>query len=254
MATSGSRIRLFVDEGLKKDESITLRGMQCHYLVHVMRIKAGDKIALFNGEDGEWQALVDRIGKNDCILDVDDNLRPQGPETGPWLAFAPLKKTRTQFVVEKATELGVSRLWPVFTGRTTTDRVNLQRLRAHAIEAAEQCDRLTVPIVSEPSSLGDLIADWPNDRELLVMDCSGHGRPLLDAMTAIGARVADGRQQPPALLVGPEGGFAEAELDDLATLPFATAVALSPRILRAETAALSALACWQAVVESQSKH
>jgi 16S rRNA (uracil1498-N3)-methyltransferase len=254
MATSGSKIRLFVNEGLKKDESITLRGMQCHYLVHVMRTKAGDRIALFNGEDGEWQACVDRVGKNDCSLDVEDNLRPQGPEIGPWLAFAPLKKTRTQFVVEKATELGASRLWPVFTGRTTTDRVNLQRLRAHAIEAAEQCDRLTVPIVSEPSILGDLAAAWPDDRELLVMDCGGHGRPLLDAMTAIGTRVAEGRQQPPGLLVGPEGGFAKTELDDLAALPFATAVALGPRILRAETAALSALACWQAVVESQSKH
>lgn len=252
MATSRSKIRLFVNDALKKDVSITLRGMQCHYLVHVMRIKAGDDIALFNGEDGEWQACVDRVGKNDCILNVDDNLRAQGLETGPWLAFAPLKKTRTQFVVEKATELGVSRLWPVFTGRTTADRVNLQRLRAHAIEAAEQCDRLTVPIVSEPSVLSDLVADWPNDRRLLVMDCSGRGTPLLNVLSAIGALVAEGRQQPPGLLVGPEGGFTNAELDDVAALPFATAVALSRRILRAETAALSALACWQAVAETQS--
>jgi len=232
---------------------MTLRGMQCHYLVHVMRINAGDRIALFNGEDGEWQACVDRVGKNDCILNVDDNLRPQEPETGPWLAFAPLKKTRTQFVVEKATELGVSRLWPVFTGRTTTDRVNLQRLRAHAIEAAEQCDRLTVPIISEPSILSDLVADWPNDRRLLVMDCSGQGTPLLNVLSSMGAPVAEGRQQPPGLLVGPEGGFTRAELDDVAALPFATAVALSSRTLRAETAALSALACWQAVVESPCK-
>ncbi|MGB5695744.1 MAG: RsmE family RNA methyltransferase, partial [Polyangiales bacterium] len=140
------------------------------------------------------------------------------------------------------------------TGRTTTDRVNLQRLRAHAIEAAEQCDRLTVPIVSEPSVLSDLVADWPNDRRLLVMDCSGDGRPLLDVLSATGALVAEGRQLAPGLLVGPEGGFTRAELVDLAGLPFVTAVALSPRILRAETAALSALACWQAVVDSHCKH
>jgi len=253
MATSRSKIRLFVYDALKKDESISLCGMQCHYLVHVMRIKAGDRIALFNGDDGEWQACVDRVGKNDCILDVEDNLRLQESETGPWLAFAPLKKTRTQFVVEKATELGASRLWPVFTARSTTDRVNLHRLRAYAIEAAEQCDRLTVPIVSEPSILSVLVADWPNDRDLLVMDCSGRGRPLLDILPAIGVRVAEGRQKPPGLLVGPEGGFTEAELDDVAALPFATAVTLSPRILRAETASLSALACWQAVVESPRK-
>ncbi len=252
MATSGVKIRLFVNDALHKDASISLRGMQCHYLVHVMRIKAGDKIALFNGKDGEWQACVGQARKNDCVLDVDDKLRPQEPETGPWLAFAPLKKTRTQFVVEKATELGASRLWPVFTGRTATHRVNLQRLRAHAIEAAEQCDRLTVPNVAEPSILNDLAADWPNDRTLLVMDCSGRGRPLLNVLSAIEVLVAEGRQQPPGLLIGPEGGFTKAELDDLAALPFATSVALSSRILRAETAALSALACWQAVVESQS--
>jgi 16S rRNA (uracil1498-N3)-methyltransferase len=252
MATSGAKIRLFVNDVLQKDASISLRGMQCHYLVHVMRIRSGDKIALFNGKDGEWQACIEQARKNDCVLDVNDKLRPQQPETGPWLAFAPLKKTRTQFVVEKATELGASRLWPVFTGRTTTDRVNLQRLRAHAIEAAEQCDRLTVPNVTEPSNLNDLAADWPNDRILLVMDCSGRGRPLLNVLSAIGVLVAEGRQQPPGLLVGPEGGFTKAELDDLAALPFVTTVALSSRILRAETAALSALACWQAVVESQS--
>ncbi len=253
MATSRPKIRLFVDDALRKGECIALRGMQCHYLVHVMRIKAGDKIALFNGKDGEWQASVEQASKSNCVLDVDDQLRPQGSESGPWLAFAPLKKTRTQFVVEKATELGASRLWPVFTARTTTDRMNLQRLRAHAVEAAEQCNRLTVPNVTEPSILNDIAANWPNDRTLLVMDCSGRGSPLLNAMVDLGVLVAEGRQRPPGLLVGPEGGFTNAELDDLAALPFASAVALSSRILRAETAAISALACWQAVVESQSK-
>jgi 16S rRNA (uracil1498-N3)-methyltransferase len=253
MATSGSRVRLFVNEALKKDASIAVRGMQCHYLVHVMRIRAGDRIALFNGEDGEWQASVKQARKNGCVLDIGDELRPQEAEIGPWLAFAPLKKTRTQFVIEKATELGVSRLLPVFTDHTSTERVNLQRLRAYAVEAAEQCDRLTVPKVMEPSDLNDLAADWPDDRRLLVMDCRGGGTPLLDVLSAIGVLVAERRQQPPGLLVGPEGGFTAAELDDLAALPFATTVALGSRILRAETAALSALACWQAVVESRSK-
>lgn len=254
MVTSRSKIRLFVDDALNKDESITLRGMQCHYLVHVMRIKTGDQIALFNGMDGEWQAVVEQARKNDCVLKIEHKLRSQGPEAGPWLSFAPLKKTRTQFVVEKATELGASRLSPVITGRTTTDRVNLQRLRAHAVEAAEQCNRLTVPDVMEPSVLSDLVDSWPCDRTLLVMDCSGDGKPLLNVMAAIGILVAERRQQPPGLLVGPEGGFTKAELDDLSALPFATTVALGSLILRAETAALSALACWHAVVETQSKH
>jgi 16S rRNA (uracil1498-N3)-methyltransferase len=253
MATSGSRIRLFVNDALKKDSSIAVRGMQCHYLVHVMRIRTGDRIALFNGEDGEWQASVEQARKNDCVLDICDKLRPQEPEIGPWLAFAPLKKTRTQFVVEKATELGASRLLPVFTGRTSAERVNLQRLRAYAVEAAEQCDRLTVPNVMEPSDLSGLAAGWPDDRTLLVMDCSGGARPLLDVLSAIGVLVTQGRQQPPGLLVGPEGGFTAAELDELAALPFVTTVELGSRILRAETAALSALACWQAVVDSRSR-
>jgi len=252
MQTSGSRIRLFVEDVLKHAGSVPLQDMQRHYLVNVMRLRVGDPVTLFNGRDGEWQGRVAKVGKNDCIVDVGSRLRAQRPEVGPWLAFAPLKKTCTQFVVEKATELGASRLLPVFTSRTVTDRVNLQRLRSYAIEAAEQSHRLTLPIVTTPTILADLLASWPDDRQLLVMDCSGDGEPLLGALSTIYALVEEGRQQPPGLLVGPEGGFAEPELDDFASLPFATSVMLGSRILRAETAALAALACWQAVAEERA--
>jgi 16S rRNA (uracil1498-N3)-methyltransferase len=247
MQTSGSRIRLFVEDALQHAGSVPLQDMQRHYLVNVMRLRVGDTVALFNGEDGEWRGHVAKIGKTECIVEVGHRLRAQKPEVGPWLAFAPLKKICTQFVVEKATELGASRLLPVFTSRTATDRVNLQRLRSYAIEAAEQSHRLTLPIVSAPTTLGDLLAAWPDDRQLLVMDCSGDGKPLLGVLSTICALVEEGRQQPPGLLVGPEGGFAERELDDFASLPFARSVMLGSRILRAETAALAALACWQAV-------
>ena len=252
MQTSGSRIRLFVKGALQHAGSIPLQDMQRHYLINVMRLRVGDTVALFNGEDGEWQGRVANVGKNDCIVEIGCRLRAQRPEAGPWLAFAPLKKTCTQFVVEKATELGASRLLPVFTRRTATDRVNLQRLRSYAIEAAEQSNRLTLPIILAPLVLGDLLANWPDDRQLLVMDCSGNGAPLLGVLSTICALVEEGRQKPPGLLVGPEGGFAEPELDDFASLPFVTSVRLGSRILRAETAALAALACWQAVVEERA--
>ena len=167
--------------------------------------------------------------------------RRQDSTPGPWLAFAPVKKARTDFIVEKGTELGVSRLWPIFTRHTATQRVNTARLRATAIEAAEQCGRLSIPDVSDPSNLDRLMAEWPADRDLLVLDETGGGRPLAEVAAEAGAG------PPPGFLIGPEGGFARTELDELANRSFVTLVGLGPRILRAETAALSALACWQAV-------
>ena len=243
--TGRSKARLFVEEPLAADAALILTGNQANYLVNVMRVQPGDILLLFNGRDGEWQAQVEQARRQSCAVRIVRQVRPQHAEPGPWLLFAPIKKTAMDFVIEKATELGVSRLWPVFTLHTTASRVNEDRLRAHAIEASEQCERLTVPAIAAPLRLGEIAPHWPQDRTLLVLDEHGRGTSIAD-MLAAGSHA--GRwNRPPGILAGPEGGFAAAELDALAGLPFVARVTLGPRILRAETAALAALACWQAI-------
>jgi 16S rRNA (uracil1498-N3)-methyltransferase len=246
MSGQNRKVRLFVEEALAADALLSLGGAQANYLVNVMRVHPGDTLLLFNGRDGEWQAEVAQARRQACTLSVVRQIRPQHAEPGPWLLFAPIKKTAVDFIVEKATELGAARLWPVFTLRTAASRVNLERLRAHAIEASEQCERLTVPVIEPPFPLADLAGRWPADRTLLVLDEHGGGAPIADILQpdTLAARRWD---HPPGILAGPEGGLAASELDALARLPFVTRVTLGPRILRAETAALAALACWQAL-------
>ena len=234
-------IRLFGPWPMAAGTRITVENEQAHYLVHVMRAREGMEVALFNGHDGEWLAEVTSLNRKQCILVVRNQRRPQTPEeTDAWLLFAAIKRLRIDFLVEKACELGVSVLWPLFTRHATMTRVNTDRLRAHGIAAAEQCTRLTVPEIRSVVPLGTALADWPEGRRLIVCDESGGGETIADAMTRFGSG-------PVALLVGPEGGFAKTELDLLRILPFATTVGLGPRVLRAETAALAALACWQAL-------
>lgn len=234
------KLRLHIAAGLGAAAEIMLEAAQAHYLAHVMRARPGEAVALFNGRDGEWLARVDALAKGRARLLVERRLREQRPEPDLWLVFAPIKRARIDFVAEKATELGVSAILPVFTRRTAVSRVNSERLRANAVEAAEQCERLSVPEVREPRPLERLLPEWPSERRLLVLDEQGGGRPIAEALAALG----DG---PAAILVGPEGGFADSELDALRRLPFATNIGLGPRILRADTAALAALACWQAL-------
>lgn len=241
-----SKTRLYVEEPLAADAVLTLTDGQANYLARVMRLQSGDTVLVFNGRDGEWQARVAHPRRQACTLSVARQVRPQRAEPGPWLLFAPIKKTAIDFIVEKATELGVCRLCPVFTLHTTASRVNLERLRAHAIEASEQCERLTVPVIENPLLLADLAGRWPEDRTLLVLDEHGRGAPIADVLAA-DSRAGRGWERPPGILAGPEGGLAASELDALARLPFVTRVTLGPRILRAETAALAALACWQAI-------
>jgi 16S rRNA (uracil1498-N3)-methyltransferase len=241
MPHSKPKVRLFVDAALGAGAEVGLDAGQAHYLVRVMRLGPGDAVLVFNGRDGEWQAHINDTGTKRQALAIDSQTRRQAAEPGPWLAFAPLKKTPMDFVAVKATELGVSRLLPVFTQLTAARRVATARLRANAREAAEQCGRLSVPEVAGPVDLEALIAAWPGERRLLVPDESGGGVPLAQVL----AKATDGDH---AFLIGPEGGFAPDELDALRKLPFVTAVGLGPRILRAETAALAALACWQALV------
>ena len=226
---------------LASGAEIELNRGQAHYLRSVLRLNSGAAVAVFNETDGEWLARLCELGKG-AALAVETQLREALPEaeTDVWLVFAPVKRARLDWLVEKATELGVSALLPVWTARTQVERVNLDRLRAHAVEAAEQSERLSIPELRAPEPLERLLAAWPGERRLIVCDESGAGEPISDAA----ARLAPG---PVALLVGPEGGFDETELDAFGKLSFVTRVGLGPRVLRAETAALAALAVFQAI-------
>jgi len=240
------RTRLHVEALLAAGALVDLPAPQAHYLTNVMRLKAGDGVCLFNGRDGEWRARIDAATRKSCRLVVDSLLRAQRDESDLWLLFAPLKKARTDYLAEKATELGASLLWPVYTRRTVAERVNLDRLRANAVEAAEQSERLTLPELREPAKLFDALHGWPAERRLILCDESGRAKPIAEALTPLltGAKPGDSY----ALLIGPEGGFAADELDALRKLPFVIPVGLGPRVLRADTAALAGLACLQALV------
>ncbi|MEK7244748.1 MAG: 16S rRNA (uracil(1498)-N(3))-methyltransferase [Pseudomonadota bacterium] len=236
-----AKIRLYVAAALKPGAVVPLRPDQAHYASKVMRLGPGARVLLFNGRDGEWRARIESLGRKGGEAIAEVRTRAQGSEPDAALLFAPLKKNALDFVIEKATELGIAVLQPVLTRRTAAERVNLARLRAQAIEAAEQCERLTVPEVRPALALERALSDWNGARRLYVADETGGGVPAAEAFS--GADPAG----PVAFLVGPEGGFERSELDALAPLLFVTRIALGPRILRAETAALAALACWQAL-------
>lgn len=234
-------IRLYVPNDLSADTGIVLGKDQSHYLANVMRLKEGEDVALFNGRDGEWTATLQKVAKAGVAIHVHTQTRPQAPEPDLWLLAAPIKKDRVDLVAEKAAELGISRLWPVFTRRTVMSRVNTERLAANMVEAAEQCERLTIPEMAEPAALDKVLASWDAARPLLFLDESGSGRPIATALATLNPSKL-------AVLVGPEGGFDDTERALLARLPFAVPVSLGPRILRAETAAIAALSVVQALV------
>lgn len=234
------RTRLHVDSDLSAGAEVPLEAGRAHYLRSVLRLEPGARVLAFNGRDGEWLAEVAKLAKSGGALTALDQVRAQTAEDGPWLLFAPLKAGRNESVVEKAVELGASRLQPVFTKRSDVTRVNLERLTANAVEAAEQCERLTVPEVADGLPLFKALAGWDPARTLFLAAESGAAG---DAVTAVTAR----RGRPAAWLIGPEGGFDSVELDGLRHLPFVVPVGLGPRILRADTAAFAALALWQAL-------
>ncbi|MDE1968145.1 MAG: 16S rRNA (uracil(1498)-N(3))-methyltransferase [Alphaproteobacteria bacterium] len=233
--------RIFVESDLAPGVSLRTTAGQAHYLLSVMRMKRGDTLAVFNGRDGEFSARIAEAGHRVCTLEFGERLRPQRAKGNLWLCFALLKRARVDYLVEKATELGVAELHPVITARTIASRANLDRLRANTVEAAEQSERLTVPVLHEPVTLADLIAGWPRGRRLIFCDETGQSPPIADAITGVAGA-------PCGVLIGPEGGFADSELDLLRRLPFVCAVGLGPRVLRADTAALAALAVVQAVI------
>ena len=234
------RTRLFVPDDLGPGARVGLSEPHAHYLKHVLRLGPGAPVALFNGRDGEWAAAIEGFGKGGGAVTVATQLRGQDRPADLWLVFAPIKRARLDFLVEKATELGADVLQPVITERTQVERVNLDRMRANTVEAAEQTERLTVPELREPQPLERVISAWPAGRRLLLCDESGSSPP-------IGEQLLKEKPGPWAALTGPEGGFAERELDGLRKLPFVCAVGLGPRVLRADTAALAALAVLQAL-------
>lgn len=240
MADRDAKIRLFVTDALHEGASIPLDVDRAHYLFSVMRLAAGARIAVFNGRDGEWLAEVAEAGKRRGVLVARTPGRPQRRLPDLWLLFAPIKKTRTDFIVEKAAELGVARILPVFTRHTNAERLRPERLRAHAIEAAEQCEETTVAEVAEPARLDALLDGWDPARRILFCDERREAPPAATALAA----APDG---PWAILIGPEGGFAPEEFDRLSRLDHVMPVSLGPRVLRADTAAVAAITLWQAL-------
>jgi 16S rRNA (uracil1498-N3)-methyltransferase len=237
--------RLFVEADLAAGGEAPLGEAQVHYLRHVVRRPDGAPLLVFNGRDGEWRATFEAHGRKSGVARLGARTREQVPEPDLWLCFAPIKRARIDYIAEKATELGVAVLQPVLTQHTMVERVNVERLRANAVEAAEQTERLSVPEVRAPLELTRLLSGWPEERRLMMCDESGGGPPIADALAALDAAA---RAAPWAVVVGPEGGFAATELAAIRRLKDVTAVGLGPRILRADTAALAALACWQALV------
>lgn len=229
--------RLFVEAALAAGAELAIGGAQAHYLLSVMRMKAGDPVRLFDDRTGEWLAIARHIGKRDLVVEITGHLGERESVPDLWLCAAPIRKGRIDWVAEKACELGVARLVPVLTRRTIVDRLNLDRLRAHMIEAAEQCGRTALPKLAEPVKLAALLRDWPADRALFFAD-EGGGENAAAAMRA--------RPGPAAILIGPEGGFDEAERAAIRDIPQAVGVSLGPRILRADTAAAAAVALWMA--------
>jgi len=239
LTEAGGKTRLHVTADLGKGVAVSLDEGQAHYLLHVLRARGGNRVLLFNGRDGEWQAEITQVSKRGVTATCLKQAQPQAGTPDIWLAFAPVKKIPSDYLVQKAAELGVSVLQPVFTRRTIVSRINQERMVANAIEAAEQSGRLSVPEIRDSQSLEKLLASWPRERRLFFCDEGGDAKPLAEV-----ARNVDG---PAAILTGPEGGFDPVEREMLRVLPFVTPVTLGPRILRADTAALAALAIWQSV-------
>jgi 16S rRNA (uracil1498-N3)-methyltransferase len=239
--------RLLIDAPLAAGARLTLDSAQANYLKNVLRLKAGDGVLVFNGRDGEWRASLADGGKRSAALAVGDQTRPQTKARDLHYLFAPLKHARLDYMVQKAVEMGASRLQPVMTRHTQAERVNLARMRANAIEAAEQCGILNVPEVAAPEKLEHFIRGWVPERLLVFCD---EDAEVQDPVAALDAARQGGLAggTPVSVLIGPEGGFAAEERAALAQLPNVIRLALGPRILRADTAAVAALTLVQSVL------
>ncbi len=248
MVAMSSVPRLFIDAGLSSGEKVSLSDNQANYILRVMRLGEGAPVRVFNGRDGEWIAtVVPESGKRASIL-PQRQTRAQVETPDLTLFFAPLKKARTDFVVEKACELGVRRIQPVMTERTQSSRVRRDRLQSVVIEAAEQTERMDVPEVFDDVSLQAALENWPADRPLYYCDEAGDARPMREVLSGAGRGDAAG------ILIGPEGGFSPKEREWLRKIEHIQPVTLGPRILRAETAVVAALTLWQSCVGDWQEH
>jgi 16S rRNA (uracil1498-N3)-methyltransferase len=233
------KTRLYVDQPLAEGNQVSLTREQAHYLFGVMRLAVGGAVALFNGRDGEWRGEIVQAGKRGGVLECSAQTRDLQMPPDLWLCFAPIKKTRTDFIVEKATEMGAAKICPMQTDYTNSERIKQERLQAHAVEAAEQCGGTYVPQVASLQKLSALLDHWPEERQIMFCDEVELGTATSLAAAARG---------PWAILIGPEGGFSPAERNRLHKMKQAHVVSLGPRILRADTAAVAALTVWQAAL------
>lgn len=239
------KTRLYLDSVIKSDQTIDLIKKHSHFLVNVLRLKYMDQISVFNSESGEWSARIIDSSKKMVVIKTVAQLRRPEREYGPWLAFALIKKTRMDFLIEKATELGVERLMPVITHFTGPQRFNLDRLVLHSIEAVEQSGRLSKPEICPVIDFGTFLKTWPKNRHLFFGDETGKGKPvggLLDEMLSNEEKLC-------GFFTGPEGGFSNLELSTLNKLIYAHGMDLGPRTLRSETAAIAALSAWNAILD-----
>jgi len=256
--------RLYINAPLQTGAAAALSQAQAHYLKAVMRREAGARVALFNGRDGEFEAEIVELKKTGGVAKVAHKTREQETEPDLHLLFAPVKRGPLEQIIQKATEIGAAHLTPVITGRTTAPRLNIERLQAIAVEAAEQCGRLCIPAINQPVKLAAVLDTWPDERRLMFCDQAGDDESAAGAAGAAGAewggekgRAApvlealkgfDSKTEPWAVLTGPEGGFSPGERAMLRAKPYVTPVTLGPRILRADTAAIAALVLWQAAL------
>jgi 16S rRNA (uracil1498-N3)-methyltransferase len=240
MAMAKTTPRLHVEEALSAAAEIALSKEQSHYLTNVLRMAAGDAVRVFNSADGEWLAYITEAGKKSVTIRCEKNVAKASPPPDIDYLFAPLKHQRLDYLVQKATELGVRRLCPIITARTIAERVNLDRMRANVIEAAEQCNLVFVPEVLEPQKFETALKGWDATRTLIFCDETATISDPLHTLKTI--------KPPAAIIVGPEGGFTDDERRQLKSLPFVKGISLGPRIMRADTAAVAILALVQAAI------
>lgn len=236
-----AKVRLYIAERLTSGQSVTLNPSQSHYLANVLRLTPGEEIKVFDNYNGEYSAEISEIRKKDCIITIGAKLRGFTAVPDIWLLFAPVKKDKTDFIIASATELGCRKIIPVITKRTISERIKKERFEAQVIEAAEQCRRVDLPEVGDAVSLEQLLKGWDKKRILYFMDETGDGADINTVFSQAPKNTAA------AILVGPEGGFDERELETLRRLEYARGVSMGARILRAETAVAASLACWQAI-------
>jgi 16S rRNA (uracil1498-N3)-methyltransferase len=233
--------RLFVEGGLSENGTAALCAQQSHYLTNVLRMREGGEVLVFNGRDGEWRATIAIVSKKSVALSLVEQTRPQPPTPDLLYCFAPIKAGRLDYMIQKAVEMGAGVLQPVITQHTQMAKIGTDRLQANAVEAAEQCGVLAVPNVRAPVKLERLLAQWDAERALVFCDESAAGDNPVEALSGLKGRRL-------ALIVGPEGGFSDEERRQLHALDFVTPIPLGPRILRADTAAVAALAVIQATI------